>query len=86
MPVFMQTPAAHEHTWTPKKSSQGCLFMRAHSEAWPCSKLVASAISPHVTSAPSFLHTRLHVGNNPSMPLRVYRFPQTRVYRLIKLC
>ena len=46
--------------WTPKKSSQGCLFKSAHSEACPCSRLVASAISPQVTSAPSFLQTRLH--------------------------
>jgi len=48
-------------TCTPYKSSQGWRFMRAHSELWPCSRLVHNAISPHVTSAPSCLQTRLHI-------------------------
>ena len=47
------------HTCTPKKSSLGCLFRSAHSEACPCNRLVASAISPQVMSAPSCLQMRL---------------------------
>ena len=46
-------------TWTPKTSSEGWRLRRAHSGWCPCSRLVASAISPQVMSAPSALHTRL---------------------------
>ena len=46
-------------TWTPNWSSQGSRFSKAHSEVWPCSRLVASAISPQVTSTPKPLHTFL---------------------------
>ena len=56
---------AHRHTHlhidtltcTPNMSSQWWRLIRAHSEVWPCSRLVARAISPHVTSAPRPLHT-----------------------------
>ena len=44
---------------TPKTSSAGCRLSSAHSEAWPCSRFVASAISPHVMSAPSPLQMYL---------------------------
>lgn len=39
-------------TWTPKMSSHWWRLSRAHSDVWPCSRLVQTAISPHVTSAP----------------------------------
>ena len=37
----------------PNTSSLACLRNSAHSEGWPCSKLVHSAISPQVMSAPN---------------------------------
>ena len=52
--------SCEQRTCAPNKSSHGWRLRRAHSEACPCSRLVARAISPHVTSAPSFLQTRLH--------------------------
>lgn len=45
-------------TWTPKTSSHGWRRSRAHSDVWPCSRLVHTAISPHVTSAPKRLQIR----------------------------
>ena len=43
---------------TPKTSSHGWRLSSAHSELEPWRSEVASAISPHVTSTPSPLHTR----------------------------
>lgn len=39
-------------------SSQWWRLSRAHSDVWPCSRLVQTAISPHVTSAPKRLQIR----------------------------
>ena len=39
-------------TCTPNTSSEGCLLTRAHSLGSPCSKLLQTAISPQVMSAP----------------------------------
>lgn len=45
-------------TCTPKMSSVWWRLSRAHSEDWPCSRLVHTAISPQVTSAPKRLQIR----------------------------
>lgn len=56
--IYWETRQTGAQTCTPKRSSLSCLFRRAHSDDWPCRRLVHMAISPQVMSAPNRLQTR----------------------------
>mmetsp|Transcript_3909 Transcript_3909/g.14327 ORF Transcript_3909/g.14327 Transcript_3909/m.14327 type:complete len:280 (+) Transcript_3909:475-1314(+) len=63
-------------TWTPKHFSSEWRRSRAHSEAWPCRRLSATAISPQVMSAPYFVRIR-RKGRLPTVVSgATYTFPR----------